>query len=330
MFVDNAVPVAPLLVRYKKSQVNQDNHMMLHSAVPINSNQLGKSREGQKARPGLTQHRKISQDGAGESEEVMNYPASHSVRRCYEFGPFQLNTLARLLLHEGREVPLTPKLFDTLLLLVEHCGEVVEREDFIRVVWPDTYVEEGNLSTNIYALRKALGDDRRSSPYIATVPRRGYRFTAMVRRANDTRETRNSPPVRTIAVLPFKPLGCAAAESHLELGLADALITRLSNFRQIIVRPTSAVRRFSGLDFDPVQVGQELDADAVVDGSLQCAGQRLRATAQLISVSERVPLWAAQFDEQLTDPFTVEDVISERMVEALKRNFLSERPQFAF
>ena len=127
MFVDNAVPVAPLLVRYKKSQVNRDNHMMLHSAVPIKSNQLGKNREGQKARPGLTQHRKISQDGAGESEEVMNYPASHSVRRCYEFGPFQLNTLARLLLHEGREVPLQGRHVPPVLRLRTRRGAGARR-----------------------------------------------------------------------------------------------------------------------------------------------------------------------------------------------------------
>jgi DNA-binding winged helix-turn-helix (wHTH) protein len=235
----------------------------------------------------------------------------------YEFGPYRLNARARVLRRDGLDIPLTPKLFDTLLLLIEHCGEVVEREDFIRVVWQNMYVEEGNLSTNIYALRKALGDDRRRSLYITTVPRRGYRFIAAVRQTPEEKSIRQKRAIRVLAILPFKPLHGGEVESRLELGLADALITRLSNLRQIALRPTSAVRNFRGTDYDPSAAGRELQADAVVEGSLQCDGQRLRVRAQLVSVHTSAPLWADQFDAQLTDHFDVEDIISAQIAEAL-------------
>jgi DNA-binding winged helix-turn-helix (wHTH) protein len=238
--------------------------------------------------------------------------------KCYyEFGPFQLNAATRLLLREKKEVPLTPKLFDTLLLLVEHSGEVLERQELIQAVWHDACVEEGNLTTTIYALRKALGDGRAGATYIATVSRRGYRFIAPVKRVTEEAPTPVEPVINSLAVLPFKPLGGKTSETGLGLGIADALITRLSNLRQFSVRSTNAVRKYDGWEQDPVVAGRELDADAVVDGNIQWAGERVRVTVQLVDVCEGTPLWAAPFDELFTDIFTIEDAISRRVAEAL-------------
>ena len=103
----------------------------------------------------------------------------------YEFGPFRLDARKRLLLREGEIVPLKPKAFDTLLALVEGCGRVVEKDELMRRVWPDTAVEEGNLTFNISSLRKALGDDPRRHEYIVTIPGEGYRFVAGVRATFD-------------------------------------------------------------------------------------------------------------------------------------------------
>ena len=97
---------------------------------------------------------------------------------CYEFGRFRLKTAERVLLREGEPVPLTPKVFDILLTLVEHGGQVVQKDDLMRRVWPNTFVEEGNLTQNISLLRKALGETPDGVQYIETVPRRGYRFVA--------------------------------------------------------------------------------------------------------------------------------------------------------
>jgi len=106
----------------------------------------------------------------------MSQPAAH----IYEFGPFRLDAVKRLLLRQGEVVPLKPKVFETLLALVEHSGEVLSKEELMKAVWPESFVEEGNLSVNIFALRRALGETRDEHRYIVTVPGRGYSFVASV------------------------------------------------------------------------------------------------------------------------------------------------------
>ena len=98
-------------------------------------------------------------------------------RRVYEFGPFRLDTAEAVLLRDGRPVPLTLKAYETLLVLIRDNGHIVPKEDLLKLVWPDTFVEEGNLAHNIWTLRKALGESD-AEKYIETVPRRGYRFAA--------------------------------------------------------------------------------------------------------------------------------------------------------
>src|ERR1035438_4686002 len=101
-------------------------------------------------------------------------------QHLYEFGPFRLDTQDRMLSREGQYVPLTPKALETLLVLVEHGGRIVEKEELHRQVWPDTVVEDVSLAKNVSTLRKALGESE-SQRYIETVPKRGYRFAAEVR-----------------------------------------------------------------------------------------------------------------------------------------------------
>ena len=107
---------------------------------------------------------------------------NHSI---YEFGPFHLDATRRVLLKEGKPLKLFPKEFDTLLALVEHNGEVLNKDELMREVWPDATVEESNVTTNISHLRKLLGENRGSHEYIVTVPGRGYRFVAGVKLAVD-------------------------------------------------------------------------------------------------------------------------------------------------
>ena len=98
--------------------------------------------------------------------------------QSYEFGRFRLKVAERVLLREGELVPLTPKVFDILVTLVENGGQVVAKDDLMKRVWPNTFVEEGNLTQNISLLRKALGETPGGAQFIETVPRRGYRFVA--------------------------------------------------------------------------------------------------------------------------------------------------------
>lgn len=111
----------------------------------------------------------------------MNSVNLQANKHFYEFGPFRIDLTDRLLFRGAIAVPLTPKAFDTLVVLVEAAGRVLEKDDLMRQVWPDTIVEENNLTQNISALRKALGQGTDEKPYIETLPRRGYRFVAAVR-----------------------------------------------------------------------------------------------------------------------------------------------------
>jgi Tol biopolymer transport system component/serine/threonine protein kinase/tetratricopeptide (TPR) repeat protein len=127
---------------------------------------------------------------------------------------------------------------------------------------------------------------------------------------------------RSLAVLPFKILHVAGEDSadtgdrFLGIGLADALITRLSNIRRIAVRPTSSVLKYAA-DTDPIAIGRMLNANYVLDGHIQKAGDRIRITVQLVSVRGGAPLWAAQFDEKLTDMLSLQDSLSSQVAGAL-------------
>ena len=139
-----------------------------------------------------------------------------------------------------------------------------------------------------------------------------------------TRQARTPPAVaapdlkvRSIAVLPFKPLVAGQRDEALEMGMADTLITKLSGIRNLDIRPISAVRRYGGLDQDPVAAGREQQVDAVIDGQIQTAGERVRVTVRLLRVDGGQQMWAEQFDEPLTDIFALQDSVSGRVSAAL-------------
>jgi hypothetical protein len=146
-------------------------------------------------------------------------------------------------------------------------------------VWVDSFVEDSNLPVSICKLRKALGEVHGEREYIETVPRRGYRFVARVSEAGDARVRvdAGSPTAEVesngaagwakgrIAVLPFKSIG-ATGDQYLGLGMADALITRLSNLKQITIRPTSSVRKYDR-EQDPVVAERDLRVEWVLEGA---------------------------------------------------------------
>ena len=227
---------------------------------------------------------------------------SAPAKQIFEFGPFRLDSMERVLLRDGQPVPITLKAFDVLLLLVQSSGHIVEKDELMNRVWAGSFVEEGNLKVTVSMLRKVLDEDPAINEYIETVPRRGYRFVAAVKAVpadgvevvmrERTREiltieeettitersrsirlplllggallmvlvgaggyfllrkqtqplpaTVNAALIKSIAVLPFKPLVGGSRDESLELGMAETLITRLSSLREITVRPTSSDRK---------------------------------------------------------------------------------------
>jgi len=316
----------------------------------------------------------------------------------FEFGPFRLDAAERMLLRNGQPVLLAPKVFDTLVVLLRHRGHLLEKNQLMKEVWPDTFVEEVNLAVNISTLRKTLGESEDGRPFIETVPKRGYRFVAasevpdgsddelviqnrirarivasdvgapltteatdlahsrahkpaterfLLRRpvlivilavsalllampfiwawrASHTPAAAAAPKIGSIAVLPFRPINSAARDEYLELGLADDLINRLSSLKQVVVRPTGTVRKYTNENQDPLIAGKELRVDSVLEGNIQKLGDRVRVTATLWSVPQGKSLWSGQFDENLKDIFAVEDSISERVAEAVLPQFSGE------
>src|SRR5437868_9952299 len=122
---------------------------------------------------------------------------------------------------------------------------------------------------------------------------------------------------KKIAVLPFKPLVPDNRDQVLELGMADSLIAKLSNIREMVVRSLNSVRKYDGLEQDPLAAGRELEVNSVLEGNVQKSGDRIRVTARLISVADGSSLWANTFDEKFTDVFAVQDAISQKVADAL-------------
>jgi DNA-binding winged helix-turn-helix (wHTH) protein/TolB-like protein len=302
-------------------------------------------------------------------------------RQIYEFGPFVLDPAERRLTRDGAPVPLTPKVFDLLALLVERRGRLLDKDVLLKALWPDSFVEEGNLTVNVSSLRRALGEPASGGEFIETVPRRGYRFVGAVteRRAEDfsppalpapvepesilpvhhrlprkalaaagigillmgtaiwmkwspgdraPRRVGAAADIRSLAILPFLPLEGAGDADSLGLGMADALITKLSNLQQISIRPTSSVLSYAKATRDALAAGRELGVDGLLEGHIQRSGTSIRVTVQLLSVREGAPLWADRFDDELSNLFQVQDSISERMAIALSLTLTgSERQQ---
>jgi TolB-like protein/DNA-binding winged helix-turn-helix (wHTH) protein/Flp pilus assembly protein TadD len=276
---------------------------------------------------------------------------SKRAEHLYEFGRFRLDPAQRILLRDGELVPLTPKVFDLLLLLVENNGHLVGKEELISAIWPDTFIEESSLTKNVSILRKLLGEGAASAVHIETLSKRGYRLAGDVRRVPNIGETElvvhrhlrarlvttevtiaddseeqahgvrelkaTGADVRTLAVLPFRTIGKDQAGEYLGLGLADVLITQLGNTGEIVVRPTSAVLKYAESRPDSITVGSELGVDAIVEGSVQLANGRLRVTVQMVGVRDGVTLWADKFNAELTDIFAVQDSISGQVAHAL-------------
>ena len=162
--------------------------------------------------------------------------------RGFAFGSFVLDTESHVLWRGPEVVPLTPKAAGLLEALLEKEGDVVAKAALIGRVWPDTVVEEANLSVTISALRRVLGLREDGTDWVETVSRRGYRFRGPVRTLGATRRL-------ALAVLPLRSLG--AAEGHLGLGMADALINRLVPLPGLLVRPIGAVLRYADHGADP-------------------------------------------------------------------------------
>lgn len=244
---------------------------------------------------------------------------------CYEFGPFHLNPSKRVLQRDGVVLPLPPKTFDTLLVLLECRDRVIDKDELLRRVWEGRFIAENNLNQKISQLRKVLGKDPQHHQYIVTIPGQGYRFVAdvrevipvgAIRQESETPTERNPQKIKSMAVLPFNVMG-AEQDDYVGLCLADALITRLSKFIQMVVPAAKTVADLAN-NPDPNEVKGKLKIDAILEGRIRRFDRKFRLTVQLVRTSDGAILWAEQFDEALTDWLTLEDTLAEQIIQALQ------------
>jgi DNA-binding winged helix-turn-helix (wHTH) protein len=198
----------------------------------------------------------------------------------YQFGPYILDASDRTLRVSDKTIPLIPKAFDVLLILVQRSGQIVEKSYFLNTVWANTFVEESNLTFVISVLRKALGEKPNQPHYIETVPKHGYKFIAQVNLPISGPSRK-----RSLAVFPFKLISAERGDEYLGFGIADALITNLSNIQQIAVRPTTSILKYKDPSNDIQSIGEQLQVDSIVDGTIQQSGTRIRVSVQLINPS---------------------------------------------
>ena len=133
--------------------------------------------------------RRSLQDGINTASIKLNAVTPLTQRPFYEFDAFRIDTALSRLARAGEPVPLPPKAFDLLILLARNTDRVMTKAELMEALWPDTFVDEANLTQHVYTLRKALGDQPNGQPFIETVPRRGYRLATAVREVVEAAST---------------------------------------------------------------------------------------------------------------------------------------------
>ena len=233
------------------------------------------------------------------------------------FGSYTLDADERLLMRGSTRIHLTPKLFETLMVLVCNEGHLVAREALIGAVWKDTFVEDGNLAHNISVLRRVLGNNPQGQPYIETVPRHGYRFKAAKPIATvpalsvSERRHGRSQAIRSIAVLPLENRSHDLRQEYFADGMTEALITGLAQIVPLKVISRTSIMRYKGVKKPLSQIGEELNVDAIVEGSVIRAGKRVRLTVQLLHAAKDRHLWAMTYDRDLGDVLALQKELAD-------------------
>jgi len=264
-------------------------------------------------------------------------------KRNFEFGPFRIDTVERLLFRGKETIPLTPKVADTLLALLSNAGRIVEKDDLMKTIWPDSFVDEGGLARNISALRKALGDGAGEAQYIETIPRRGYRFvgalqpepgeTAVVaspvRRKKPRwllaaaaalaalalvgawwayRRARPEPQrFRSLVVLPLQNLSSDSTQEYVADGMTEGLIHALTKIEALRVISSATAMTYKGAGKRLPQIARELNVDAAVEGSVAHSAGQVEIHVRLFDALGEKQLWSETYRGDLRNVLALEN-----------------------
>lgn len=236
----------------------------------------------------------------------------------FAFGPFVLDSGAGALLRDDVPVAVGHRGLKLLAALVERPGDILSKAELMDATWPDTAVEEGNLTVQIAQLRNLLGPSAGGGQWIATVPRVGYRFTAAIERLDGARRAVLPIPAKpSIAVLPFVNFGTDPEQETFVDGLTEDLITDLSRTSGLFVIARNSSFAYKGKAMDVRAIARDLGVRYLLEGSARRAAGRVRINAQLVDAVAGDHLWAERFDRSLDDIFAVQDEVVGRIVEAL-------------
>jgi adenylate cyclase len=237
----------------------------------------------------------------------------------FQFEGYTLGIADSSLRAADREIPLRPKSFEVLRYLVENADHLVTKDELIKAVWPNVIVTDDALMHCVSEARKALADT--SQTLIATVPRRGYRFTAPVLRLGANAATAAPAAVvdasldrPCVAVLPFANLSGDPQQDYFSDGITEDITTELSRFSELMVIACNSAFQYKGRAVDIRQVGRELGARYVLEGSVRRSGSRIRITAQLIDAVTGTHRWGERYDRELHDVFALQDEMARTIV----------------
>jgi len=243
----------------------------------------------------------------------------------HTFGPFRLDVTAEILFRETEPVALGHRAVALLRVLVEQAGKPVSKDALIQAAWPGLAVEDSNLTVQIAALRRVLGEAPGGERWIETLPRRGYRFigpavAARTGRAEPvvaTKEPLTPPDIPSIAVLPFQNLSGDPEQEYFADGIVEEIITALSRFRHLFVIARNSTFSYKGRAVDVKEVGRALGVRYLLEGSVRKAPNQVRIAGQLIEASTSRQLWADRFDGAPENIFELQDQVTANVVGAI-------------
>jgi TolB-like protein/Tfp pilus assembly protein PilF len=249
----------------------------------------------------------------------------------YRFDNCVLDTERLELCRDGEFQAVEPQVFSLLVHLIENREHVVSKDDLIEAVWGGRIVSDAALSSRINAARRAVGDSGKDQAVIKTMPRRGFRFVAILENrevspADDADDAMNAgmAPLNpaddrpSVVVLPFSNLSGDPEQDYFADGLAEDIITALSKIAQMRVIARHSAFEYKGQAVDLRAIAEQLGVRYVLEGSVRRGGKRLRITAQLIDASDGIHLWAERYDRPVDDLFDIQDEITKEIVTALR------------
>ncbi|MCA1600904.1 MAG: winged helix-turn-helix domain-containing protein [Acidobacteria bacterium] len=268
--------------------------------------------------------RQVLREFGKVSEKLRKAKMLWQTSLSYEFGPFRVDAREQRLVRNGEVVPLRPKVFDVLLVLVQNSGHILSKDEMMRLVWPNTAVEEGNIARNISTLRNALGERSREPQYIETVPWRGYRFVANVK---EVPEEPARPSINSIAVLPFINVASEPNLEYLADGIAETLINNLSQLAQLKVMSRNATFRYEGREMEASAIGRDLSVQAVLMGRVAQRDDLFSISVELVDARDDSHIWGAQYIRKPADIFTLQETIAQEIAEKLRLKLTGEQQQ---